>query len=127
MNGWPRLAIDQQQVDAINELVIGWMEPIFTREDPITKHVLNGLGPKDFQRVKSGYGCPKCLAVFKTYLVQCPVCRFQRNIEEDITSPPQEWVDHLEDRKAYASGKSLSFDEFMREVNSDSSIEKRRL
>lgn len=121
------MAIDQQRVDAINDLVIGWMDPIFTREDPATKEVLNGLGPEDFHRVRAGYGCPKCLAVFKTYLVQCPVCRFTRNVEEDIVAPPQHWVDHLEDRKSYADGKPLSFDDFMREVNADHSIEKRRL
>ena len=121
------MAIDQQRVDSINELVVGWMEPVFTREDPITGHVLNGLGPQDFHRVRSGYGCPKCLAIFRTYLVQCPVCHFVRDIEEDIVAPPQHWVDHLEDRKSYASGTPLSFDDFMREVNADPDIEKRRL
>ena len=119
--------IDQARVDAINELVIGWMEPIFVREDPVTREVLNGLGPEDFNRVRSGYGCPKCLAVFKTYLVQCPVCKFTRNIEEDIVAPPQHWVDHLADRDKIATGTPLSVDEFLAEVARDPNIEKQRL
>lgn len=119
--------IDQARVDAINELVVGWMDPIFTREDPITKQVLNGLGPEDFTRVKSGYGCPKCLAIFKTYLVQCPVCKFTRNLEEDIVAPPQHWVDHLADRARLPEGTPVSFDDFMREINADPNIEKQRL
>lgn len=125
-NGRPPL-IDQQQVDAINELVVGWMEPVFKRTDPVTGHVLNGLGPSDFRRVQAGYGCPRCLAIFRTYLVSCPVCRFVRNLEEDVVAPPQHWVDHLKDREAVESGVPLSFDEFMSEVLSDPDIEKQRL
>lgn len=119
--------IDQQRVDAINELVVGWMEPVFKRTDPISGEILNGLAPSDFQRVRSGYGCPRCLAVFKTYLVRCPVCRFIRNIEDDIVAPPQHWVDHLKDRETYETGKPLTFDEFMAEVARDPDIEKQRL
>lgn len=120
--------IDQKKVDAIDALVVGWMEPVFTREDPTTGELLNGLGPSDFHRVVAGYGCPKCCAKFKTYLVTCPVCGFTRNLEEDIVAPPRDWVEHLEERNAaWADSKPLSADEFIAEVMRDPDIEQRRL
>ena len=120
--------IDQKKIDAIDALVVGWMDPVFTREDPVTREILNGLGPEDFNRVLAGYGCPKCCAKFKTYLITCPVCSFTRNLEEDIVAPPQHWVDHLKDREeAWTGGRPLTADEFFAEVAKDKDIEQRRL
>lgn len=120
--------IDQKKIDSINALVVGWMEPVMYRTDPVTGEVLNGLGPSDFNRVKSGYGCPKCCAKFKTYLVVCPVCAYQRNLEEDVVAPPQHWVDHLEERNAaWADSRPISADEFFADVMRDSDIEKQKL
>lgn len=120
--------IDQGKVDSIDRLVVGWMEPVFTREDPATREILNGLAPADFNRVLAGYGCPRCCAKFKTYLVTCPVCAFTRNLDEDVVAPPTDWVDHLAERQeAWQGGKPLSADEFFAEVMRDRDIEKRRL
>lgn len=124
-----RGTIDHKRVAAINELVTGWMVPVFKRTDPFNGRVLNGLGPDDFQRVQAGYGCPDCLAVFKTYLAVCPACGFTRNVADDVEAPPADWVAHLEDRRngTGPANPLASFDEFMAEVNADRDIEHRRL
>jgi hypothetical protein len=120
--------IDQKKIDSIDALVVGWMEPVMYRSDPVTGEVLNGLGPADFNRVKSGYGCPKCCAKFKTYLLTCPVCSYTRNLEEDVVSPPQHWVDHLEERNAaWSDSTPVSADDFFAEVMSSPDIDHRKL
>lgn len=106
------------------------MVPVMKRTDPYTGDVLNGLGPVDFDRVRAGHGCPKCLAIYNTYLVVCPVCDYTRDLAADIEGKaPQHWVDHLADRHAEDAegGTPLSFDEFMGEVLKDSDIEHRQL
>lgn len=130
-NGRPLLSISHTtRAEQINALVVGWMVPVMKRTDPYTGDVLNGLGPVDFGRVRAGHGCPKCLAMFNTYLPVCPVCDYQRDIAADIQDKaPQHWVDHLKDRYAedQQGGTPVSFDEFMGEVLADPDIEHRRL
>jgi hypothetical protein len=110
----------------LDRLVVGWMTPVLYRDDPATGRRLNGLGPKDFQRVMAGYGCPDCLAKFATYLSKCPVCSFQRDVAADVEAPPSEWVDWLAEDDGPA-GIPLSVDEFLSEVARDPDIEQRRL
>ena len=78
--------------------VKGFLRPVFQREDPTTGRTLNGLAPADFDKVTAGYACPECLAEFNTYTHQCPVCRYTRNLLEDVESAPAYWQQHLEDR-----------------------------
>ena len=105
------------------------MIPVMKRTDPVTGEVLNGLGPADFARVRQGHGCPKCLAMFNTYIPNCPVCGYERDILADIKEAPAHWVDHLKDREMEGrqGGTPVSFDEFMAEVNRDPDIEHRKL
>ena len=118
-----------ERADKINALVTGWMVPVMKRTDPMTGEVLNGLGPVDFGRVRAGHGCPKCLAMFNTYLSVCPVCQYQRDVLADVQEAPQHWVDHLKDRQNedLQGGAPVSFDEFMDDIVRDSDIEHRRL
>lgn len=118
------------RADELNRVVVGWMIPVMKRTDPATGEVLNGLGPADFARVRAGHGCPKCLAMFNTYIPVCPVCRYERNVMADIQDrAPQHWVDHLKDRydEDQRGGTPVSFDEFMGEVLKDPDIEHRQL
>jgi len=114
-------------VEAINKYVVGWMQPIYWQEDPVTKRRLNGLGPKDFARVMAGYGCPECLAIFNTYLPVCPACQFRRDIQADVQNTPQHWLDHMDDLKGEAQGTPVSIDDFLREVAADKDIEQIKL
>lgn len=113
----------------MNSLMDGFMVPIMKRTDPFTGKVLNGLGPDDFERVRSGYGCHQCLAKFKTYLVTCPACGFVRNVEQDIEGAPELWVDHLKQREAGGTPYTKPVDQktFMDEVAKSRDIEQVRL
>lgn len=117
--------IDQKKVDAIDSLVVGWMEPVLKRTDPISGEVLNGLGPRDFRRVMAGYGCPRCLAKYRSYLVVCPACEYTRNIEEDVQAPPELWTDWVAEmaQEELQGGKPLSADEFIKSVMADRDID----
>ena len=117
-----------KRASEIDELVVGWMVPVM-RHDPLDgSRPLNGLGLEDFRRVQAGYGCPDCLAKFKTYLVKCPVCGLERDVYSDMQAPPELWVDHLKERHRNDGEKTkpLGFDEFMAEVARDPNIERRR-
>jgi hypothetical protein len=113
--------------ETLDALLDGFMVPIF--HDPASG--LNGLSPADFTRVRLGYGCPKCLAKYKTYLAACPVpgCGWVRDVEQDFVEAPQMWVDHLAERHRGETEKTrpLTFDEFMAEVARDPEIERRKL
>jgi len=113
----------------IDALCDGFMTPIFQELPPGGGEPLNGLGPEDFARVRHGYGCPRCLAKFKTYLVECPVCHYLRDVERDFREAPQLWIDHLNERHKGETEKTrpLTFDEFMAEVAKDPGVEKVKL
>lgn len=120
------MSINQERVDQINSLVVGWMVPIMKRTDPYTGDVLNGLGPEDFARVQAGYGCPKCLAMFKTYLVKCPACLYMRDVEKDVEATPDLWASHLKARHSHDTPytRPVSADEFLAEVARDTDVER---
>jgi len=115
--------------EEIDSLVVGFMVPIFSEVDPRTGKTVNALGPTDFHRAMSGYGCPDCLAIFRTYLVRCPVCRHQRDVFEDMRQMPEMWRQHLDDRNsgfAHNLKKPLTKfdpDEFIRSVQEDPEVE----
>lgn len=113
------LADRAASIDALTE---GFMTPIFVDE----RTDMNGLGPADFARVRHGYGCPRCLAKYKTYLVECPVCGYLRNIEQDFAEAPGMWVDHLNERHRGDTPhtRTVTADEFLSEVARDPNVEK---
>ena len=118
----------QSLIDAkerMDALVDGFMIPVF--HDPLTG--MNGLAPADFARVRHGYGCAKCLAKYKTYLVRCPVCGLERDVLRDFEEAPDLWVEHLHDRHKGETERTrpLTFDEFMAEVARDPDIERVKL
>ena len=108
-------------------LLAGWITPVFRREDPATGKVLNGLSQEDFDRVCQGYACPECLAIFTTYLATCPVCRWERNVQNDVEAAPEYWKQHLADRESgYAPPirrGGLDMDRVIEEIMRDGSVE----
>ena len=118
-----------KKIDELNTLTEGFMVPIMKRTDPFTGATLNGLGPDDFLRVQQGYGCPQCLAKFKTYLATCPACGFVRDVESDFQQTPDLWADHLRQRHMDdgPSAKPVDVDTFLDEVMKSKDIEHRRL
>jgi hypothetical protein len=87
-----------QYASELNATIKGFLVPIFSK-DLENGQRLNGLGPDDYQKVMEGYACPECLAEYVTYLVTCPVCRYQRDPTRDILDAPRIWTDHLANRE----------------------------
>jgi len=82
---------------AIKSQVKGFLVPEFTMDFPGGGR-LNGLTEPDFERVRAGYACAECLAVFDTYTVTCPVCGLARDLGRDIADAPSLWVQHINER-----------------------------
>jgi predicted amidophosphoribosyltransferase len=59
-----------------------------------------GLGAEDIERIRQGYGCPRCLEPFETPVAVCPVCREPQGITSDfvIVPTPEDWVTALKER-----------------------------
>lgn len=99
-----------QREQEIKQRVKGFLVPIFRSEDG-----LNGLGPADFEKVRSGYACANCLAEFDVYTLKCPLCGLERDLAADIQEAPQLWVDdildHNQDRTPYTTPSHNPFAE----------------
>lgn len=54
---------------------------------------MSGLRPAEFEKVRQGYACARCLAEFFHYMAVCPVCGLERDIAADIRAAPQPWLD----------------------------------
>lgn len=115
----------------LDATVKGFFVPIFEEDDLGSGHRLAALREEDFLKVAQGYGCGKCLAEFVTYMAVCPVCRHERNVEEDIQgTPPEIWVEHLKRRALIESGEIVApamipggIDELMEELKNDPNVE----
>lgn len=122
----------QNRADEINRVVKGFLIPIF-RTDPETGRKLAGLDEESFRKVAAGYACANadCLAEFRQYTIECPICGLVRDIHKDLVAPPEHWVQHLKDREeGYAAPiatNPFSPDEFFQQVAKDPDIEQRRL
>lgn len=79
-----------QHEEELKRRIKGFLVPIFMSEDG-----LNGLSPGDFEKVKQGYACARCLAEFDTYTLKCPACGLERDLAEDLKDAPQLWLDHM--------------------------------
>ena len=111
----------------LDTLIDGFLIPIFQREDPATGRMLNGLSRDDYQRVVAGYACPDCLARYKTYMATCPVCGWQRNINQDIQDAPGYWTQHLQDRADPDYGLRLptqdAIEQALKDIHADKDVE----
>jgi hypothetical protein len=68
------------------------IKPVYSRYDRTTGQYMWGLGPDDYERIRQGYGCPRCLEAFEFYTARCPVCRAEIALEREIFSePPPYW------------------------------------
>lgn len=85
--------------DLVKNHVVGFLIPIFMEDRPDGER-LNGLAPSDFEKVRHGYACARCLAEFDMYMLTCPVCGLQRDLAADIQEAPQLWLDHLHEHNS---------------------------
>lgn len=103
-------------------LIRGFLKPIFYDEWGRS----SALTTEDFRKVRDGYACAKCLAEYVTYLVRCPVCGAQRNVEADLIAPDPLEAAHLLERdrtEGMDTGAPRGFDEFMEGVNANPDID----
>jgi len=85
------------RAEQIERKVSGFLLPEFTETLP-DGSTLNGLTKEGFEMVIAGYACGECLATFREFTLQCPVCgRMHATYAPD---PPQMWVDYLAERNA---------------------------
>lgn len=122
----------QTKTDDINAVVKGFLIPVF-RTDPASGRKLAGLGEEDFLKVAQGYACANadCLAEFKTYTIECPVCHYVRDIQKDLVAAPQAWTQHLNDREegyqAPEARNPFSPDRYFKSIADDPDIEQIKL
>lgn len=70
--------------------------PVYT--DPRTNTF--ALKPSDYEKVRTGYGCPRCLEDFTessivTAYEKCPVCGHRIDVDRDFVALPVEWQDYV--------------------------------
>lgn len=59
---------------------------IYARQHPETREWEWLLSKEDFEKVRQGYGCPKCLEDYGGLCLEtCPVCGHTRNLMADFT------------------------------------------
>ena len=59
---------------------------LYAEEDLRTGEILWLLRQKDFEKVRQGYGCPKCLEEYNGLCLDtCPVCGHTRDMMRDFT------------------------------------------
>lgn len=81
------------------------IKAVYTQELP-NGEVLFGLTPEDHEKIRNGYGCPKCLEDFTEYGANgivvafgaCPLCKHTLS-DRDLMDVPQHWLpDPTDDR-----------------------------
>lgn len=79
---------------AIRSSVKGFLVAEFTDE-----HTgMAALTAANFEKVRQGYACARCLAEFFHYMPSCPVCGLERDIAADLRETPQVWQEHYDER-----------------------------
>lgn len=84
--------------ERIRVQVKGFLTPIFTEIAPDGRR-LNGLDAESFERVRAGFACPECLAMFSGYTITCPICKHERDVAADVQQAPDLWNEHLRERE----------------------------
>lgn len=64
------------------------LKPVFKKWDQDAGAWIWGLTAQDFDRVRKGYACDRCLEPFPFPMPVCPVCK---NDIEIIVDTPPEW------------------------------------
>ena len=121
--------VTQSRVDELN-MVRGWIEPVFVREDPVTGEQHRLITAEDGARIAAGYACGECGAVYDIVMAACAVC--SRPIGLELAPMRPEWETKLAERRgeltdAPVASNPFSPDEFFRRVAADPEIEQRRL
>lgn len=113
--------VSVETIQGSRSLIKGFLKPIFYEEHTGR----SGLGPADFEKVRAGYACARCLCEFTTYLPRCPVCGLERDLARDIEEAPPLWNDHLKERAAPPQEPFVprDFDAFMRDVEKDPDVD----
>lgn len=63
------------------------IKPIYSQENLQTGEIEWLLYPEDFEKIRQGYGCPKCLEDYNGLcLATCPVCNHTRDALKDFTA-----------------------------------------
>lgn len=110
----------------LKSAIKGWLVPIYQMDQPDGRR-LHGLGPEDFDKVRAGYACAKCLAEFHTYMAVCPLCHERRDIAADIGSAPEYWQASVDEREndttPYAKLRKNPFDDAMRNLGTNDNVE----
>lgn len=75
------------------ESKLGWMEPVFYGHQEDGQPIA-ALSPEQFEKVRQGYGCPRCWQEFTVILTKCPVCQLDltHNLDPQVVDYPEEWV-----------------------------------
>lgn len=110
------------EIIANKGLVKGFLKPVFYDEYSSSSALTTG----DFEKVRDGYACARCLAEFVMYLVKCPVCGHERDLAADLEAPNREHVAYLEEKRdtdGMDTGVPAGFDEFMRSVEQNPDID----
>lgn len=87
-----------ERKEELDRAVVGWLQPVFEHEDPVTGRRTPGFTPRDAAMIAAHYACPGCYAVFQIVRVSCPVCHLQFR-DFHVESFPDLWVNHLRDRE----------------------------
>jgi hypothetical protein len=82
---------------SLQHQVRGFLIPMFQGEQP-NGEPLHGLTRGDYEKVRQGYACARCLAEFVVYTITCPLCGLRRDVAADIEEAPQLWLDHIAER-----------------------------
>lgn len=75
----------------------------------------------------TGYGCGNCCAMFRTFLLECPVCKQPTDVSGWATTAPEGWQEHVDARSTAAPTARRTFDDAMGQVLADSDVENVKL
>lgn len=89
--------ITQERVDELNR-VRGWIQPVFTHEDPVTGRRHRLITQEDGEKIALGYACGECGAVYDMVMAACVVCH--KPIALELAPARPEWGQHLADRES---------------------------
>lgn len=124
-NGGTHLSVSQARIEQL-AAVRGWIEPVFTRTDPVTGKQHRLITQADGAKIAAGYACGECGAVYDMVMPGCAVCGEPIGLQ--LAPMRDEWTDHLADRAAGGvEGRPVSTDEFLAEIAADRDIDHRKL
>lgn len=72
---------------------LGWMEPVFYGHTEDGQPI-GAMSPEQFERIRQGYGCPRCWQEFAIVFTKCPVCQLDLsgNLDPQVREYPVDWT-----------------------------------